>query len=290
MEIEKYATINYLLNEKGRKDHILKGGNGMRFQSLNVEVNDTIINLAEISEYGEIEVNIGFDKNKNRKGEFRTIRTDYEFTYGCDNISAVWSLIEFDTVMESQELIEFEAKRIKELKIKEEKMLIEVEEKKKLKEERKAEADRIRKEQERVQEKKYIEAQKEREEAYIKKRDEEEKQIREWEKERDLWIKENGSNYLKDAIDLGYKIDNIYIKERANKELAQFEVDFNDYLYYEKIEEPSETAIREVKRYIELGYEAQIVTIMCGIDGMECEEEGIVIPKYLNRYCLVRMV
>ncbi|MGL4731547.1 MAG: hypothetical protein ACRCW0_08180 [Clostridium sp.] len=288
MEIKKYATINYLLSEKGRKVHILKGGNGVRLQSLNVEVNETIINLAEVSEYGEIEINIGFEKNGNSNGKFKTIVTDYKTDYGFANISCtiegVLSFIEFDIVMESQELIEFEVKRIEELKIKKEKVLIEVKEKQKLKEENIAETNRIRKEQERVQEEKYIKEKKEMEEEYNKIREEKEKKIIEWKTERDLWIKENGSNYLIDSIELGYNVDNSYITERKDKELPQFQIDFKEYLDYEEIEDPSEDAINTVKRYIEQGYDAEIVRIIRMTDGQRCNCEGIIIRRYLDRY------
>lgn len=299
MEMKKYATIKYLLNEKGRKDRILKGGNGRKLQSLNVLINEQIIKLANVGEDGEVEVKIGFSKiNYGRqKDEFEKTLVDYETYQYYEKekyIKEIQGIIEFDKVMNSEELIEFELKRIENLKCKKERVLMEIEEYNKSTEQERIENKR-RKEEEydkcrREREEKLRKESEEREERARIAREKYEAEIQEWKKERDLWINENGSNYLKDAIELGYNMDNVYIKERVNKELPEFEIDFDDYLSYEEIEEPSEEAIQEVKEYIEAGYKAKIVNITCTTNNEYCEEEGIVICDYLGKHSIARII
>lgn len=67
----KYATINYLLSEKGRKASVLTGGNGKQNQSYVVPVTPELLTIASVSPQGDITINVGCDLNKAGKAHDR---------------------------------------------------------------------------------------------------------------------------------------------------------------------------------------------------------------------------
>jgi hypothetical protein len=140
--------------------------------------------------------------------------------------------------------------------------------------------------------------QKEREEKEIK-RQEEIKRIKEIKQkylgEKEKWIINNGSEYLKDCLNLGYSANKEYVIERATIDFANYIVDYDDDAKWETRVSPSQTALDEIKRikkdFPEL--KAEIVWLIkpsYEIDYDDYENyprEAIVICNYLGEYTLI---
>lgn len=120
------------------------------------------------------------------------------------------------------------------------------------------------------------------------------------EEEKIEWIKNHGSDYLKDCLELGYDCQRAYVLARAEHELPDFIVDFNDTASWNSRSGPSHEALLEVKNLIEKGYKASVVWLTSEptndigddddddyYDHFE-EREAILIEDYLGKYDLIK--
>lgn len=292
---KKTATIKYLLNEKGRKNSLLNSGNGKELQSIEAEVSERLLKYAPVSQNGEVTLYIGFElKYSNIKG----IIIDYKVA--CDElgdyIQEIYDKNYFDRVMTVDELLSWEEKRISKLeKLKDKYKDIMEEREKKLKEKELLKQEEEQKQQEEKERKRAKE-----EQDKLVLAEEKKKKEKAFIEERNKWITQDGSQYLKDAIELGYKINRKYVFERASKELGKFKVDIDDKAYWQEKCNPSENALVEVKGLIEEGYNAEIVWLTDAVeDANEKDEyydepfepcEAIVIFDYLGKYNLVKEI
>lgn len=112
------------------------------------------------------------------------------------------------------------------------------------------------------------------------------------------WINEQGSEYLKDIYNLGYKTEETYVEERAAKEFLDYELDYKKSCQWEKMYNPSKKLIKEVKELLNRGLDAEVVLLKAPIIGDEYESgyyrqefyryETIVIKNYLSHNWLVK--
>lgn len=116
-----------------------------------------------------------------------------------------------------------------------------------------------------------------------------------FESERLEWIKQYGSDHLQRAVAAGYNCLRKYVEERAALEFPGFEVDFDDKADWSSRSCPSEAALDIAEQYSEQG--AEVVWLKepanpreyCYPDEFEsCE--AVLIPKFLGRYDLLRIV
>lgn len=122
----------------------------------------------------------------------------------------------------------------------------------------------------------------------IKRQEEENKIKRNQEKED--WIKNHGSQYLKDCLELGQFALKEYVTERAVFEFPDFELDFNDEMKWDDRYSPSQEALNELKK-IRMNYpelESDIVRLKEYEDDGWYYFEAVVIRKYLGKYDLVK--
>lgn len=143
-------------------------------------------------------------------------------------------------------------------------------------------------EQEKIKEEKMIKEEKQRlkdekrwreERERIKERDLKEKEKKDkYENEKKEWININGSQYLKDAIKLGYDIDKKYIEERGKVEFPNYILDYEKDTYFSGgISCPDEKLLKEVKKLVSNGIDAEIVRITVDYDEYcqyEYDEDG----------------
>lgn len=255
--------IKYLLNEEGRKDSLLKGGDGKVLQIIETEdVIEDLLKYSSVSESGEAEIHVG----SMLCGGACDILLGYtELEDGLRETlrSYKWKKY-FGRCMSIEELVEWENQRhtfLEELENRYSEFI-----------------DKINKEQEEkikeLNRKHNIEFEK-------------------FEKERDNWITVQGSQYLKDAFELGYNINEKYVVERAQKEFPDYDMDVcGDALYCMK-DNPDEDSLNEVIRLIEQGFDAIVAELASYSDEDEeySEEcEAIVIRDYLGVYDLVKVL
>ncbi len=289
MDKIKKVIIKYLLSEEGRKNSILLGENGQEVQVIEVEVSERILKLANVDTDGNVELNVGFKKSSSCKS-LEDIIVDYEARsdeYGKYLIEKIGQK-HFDKVSELNELLNWEESRREKLKkLEVEYQVYRNERKKKMQEAniRREEECRIREQEQReYDEKRKLKEQK------IK--EEQEEKLRAYADERNNWINEYGSQYLKNIVKLGYDVDSKYAIERANKEMPNFEVDIDDNSGWGEQDNPSEKALEEVIKLIENGYKAEVVWLTSPVnpddedDFEECEAIGI--REYLGKYYLVK--
>lgn len=124
------------------------------------------------------------------------------------------------------------------------------------------------------------------------------KSTKENEAEMVRWINEQGSEYLKDIYNLGYKTEETYVEERSTKEFPDYELDYKKSCEWRKSYRPGRKLINEVKELRDKGYDAEVVIIEAPIIGDEYESgyywqdfeqyKTIVIKNYLNHNWLVK--
>lgn len=273
------AKVYYTLNEEGRKQSIISGGDGKALQVIETENTKEIVELGHVMPSGEVYLYVGFEQIYNNQANGYVL-TDLELDLkGKPVIRKRTESIEFSTVQTVKDLIVFEKTR--RIRIADLQSSLEPEYEKALEEWSKvqAEEDRIREE-----ENEKTQAIRER----IKKENQEKQDKLEVEKLE--WIKTYGSDYLKEAVSLGYACQRSYVDERLAKELPDFVVDYKENAYWEERACPSQDALKEVKKLLEQGYHAEIVWLTNPIDDdYEFEhQETIVIHKYLDKYrCLL---
>lgn len=286
--MEKKATIKYLLSEEGRKNSLLNGGDGKMQQVLEIEISERVIKLAEVDNEGNVILNIG---HRFVRSSIYEVNLDYTINdYGI--ISSKTDVVYFDKPMTADELILWEENKNAylnskhdELKIKSEEIITQNKIDKELKQKKKTEEAKA------VDDKKKLEDE-ERKLLVEKKKQKQEK----YENERLQWIELKGSQYLKDAIRLGYNINRNYVIERAEYEFPDYEVDYHDNAAWDSRSNPSEEALDEVKELIEKGYDAEVVWLTSSVDDSEYgrhyfeECEAIAIRNYLRKYDLVKIM
>ena len=291
------AKIFYLLSEAGQRDSLLKGGNGKELQEITTEATPEIIKLSKIRSDGEIELSIGcyvdYEGKLNRFDSKRVVLR-YEVSknsFYSPTVEAVHKIVYFDTVQTAEQLIAWEMNRIataETSKKQAEKDLIPL-----LAEyEKEKEEKRIRKEKE-VAEQAARDAARETEKAFR-------------EQEKTEWIKNHGSQYLKDCLELDVKANLEYVVERAELEYPGYTVDYAETAEWDEKFSPSPEALSELKKIRATGAEAKIVWLTSPAqvrkaepeyDGYGCrldEEyepcEAVVIRNYLDKYDLVKEI
>lgn len=262
--MDKKAIIKYYLSEKGRKDSILKGMDGLEEQFITAEIDDRLLDLCSVSTSGQVELVVGG----------KSVITDYEIWEGHRKIYPITTQQYFDKIMTAEELIEWEEQRKNNLLIKYKELEVDLEriviEQEKIKEEK-----MIKEEKQRLKDEKRWREERER----IKERDLKEKEKKDkYENEKKEWININGSQYLKDAIKLGYDIDKKYIEERGKVEFPNYILDYEKDTYFRVgISCPDEKLLKEVKRLVSNGIYAEIVRITVDYDDYcqyEYDEDG----------------
>jgi hypothetical protein len=108
------------------------------------------------------------------------------------------------------------------------------------------------------------------------------------------WVKEYGSNSLKNLLNTTCNADILYVYERALRELPGFEIIPNEWLEYKVVNAEisnipnAKTIEAEVQKYRKQGYNAVIKNL---IDDTEDKMiSAILIKNYLGRYTLMKRI
>jgi hypothetical protein len=116
----------------------------------------------------------------------------------------------------------------------------------------------------------------------------------EWNKEMVNWVKEYGSNSLKNLSITTSQADILYVYERVQRELPGFEIIPNEWLEYKVVNAEisnipnAKTIEAEVQKYRKQGYNAVIKNL---IDDTEDKMiSAILIKNYLERYTLMKRI
>lgn len=119
---------------------------------------------------------------------------------------------------------------------------------------------------------------------------EQEKETRE--REKADWIRQHGSDYLKDCLELGVKANKEYVIERAATEFPGYEVDYSDDAAWEEKFSPSSEALSELKKVRGLGAESEIVWLTRPINEDDEFEpcEAVAIRCFLGKYDLIKTI
>ncbi|NNG67539.1 hypothetical protein [Caldanaerobacter subterraneus] len=288
------VAVTYYLNEKGRKDAILKGMDGKVRQTILVPVTPELLEVAEVDSEGDIIVNVCTKKvykvreiSKNLDLSVPVDDTVYSvrtYVMNYPVLSSEEETIYFDHVPDKEEMYEFILRKYKEEKENYEKAKAELETK--LKEfEENILPQLISKEKEKLQKK------------ILEEQIEKEKKQKELEEKKE-WIEKYGSEYLKKAFAQGFDCQRLYVKERAAKEFPGFIVDFDDRVSWKERSCPSEQALEEMIKLKEKGYDADVVWVTwvpADLQGEDEEyyefeeQEAVVIRNYLGKYDLIKL-
>lgn len=284
----KKAKLFYLLSEAGRKDSILKGGDGNKFQTIEVEVTPEIISLSKVNEDGEVWLPVGcsgvISENSYNApvSEFKICERKGIGWLSEPYIGEVKKNVYFDTLQTAEQLISYEKNRIARLNVS--KMKAEEKLKSAMKVYEKKVADYKAKEgKEKAEELAKSEAMKA------------EKKARE--KERTEWINVYGSQYLKDCLEMNVKANLEYVVERAAMEHPGFIVDYADNASWQEKMSPSLETLEDLKKLKAAGVDAEIVwlTSPARVRNSEDDEdyafescEAIHIKNYLGIYDLIQ--
>jgi len=277
----KKATITYLLSQEGRKKSILAGGDGQEVQTIEADITPELLEIAYVDRAG----NVKLDLTEQKVIDIELENTDserwawYNRPGLVEHKAHAGNIFDgkkyFDAPQTAEALVAWEKNRIDHIAAK--------------KAELQPELDRLLIEYEAK-----MAAKKAEEEAEKAKREaaaQAEKEIRETEKL--AWITAHGSDYLKDAVNLGYNCQRQYVTERAALEFPYFRADFDDRYNWKERACPSPEALAEVKALVAAGHDAQVVWLTDdGADREDWEEfepcEAVVIRNYLGKYDLVK--
>jgi hypothetical protein len=275
------ATITYLLSEEGRKQSLLAGGDGKTKQVLEVDITPELLELADVHDDGQVKLQIGSETSRSILNTTDVMLKIY--SDGYVEFNHVGDVIAFDVPQTVEALIAFERDRRAHVEAK--------------KAELQPEFDRLKAEYEKARAK--TEAKKEAEQAQRiadrEAREAAEKAAREFrEKEKIEWVAEHGSDYLRDAVRLGYDCQRQYVTERAGIEFPEYTVDFDGDARWRSRSCPSREALAEVLRLRgeEVAAEVVWLTEEPAHDYAEAFEpcEAVVIRGYLARYDLIKIV
>lgn len=294
----KEVSVTYYLSEEGRKDSILKGGDGKREQRILIPLTHELLKFADVSENGEVILNLSTKNNYklDHENNWRYVKIDVdgveiEKNIHCIDVPSIEIIkenIEFEHVLTSEEAYNYLIKKYKD----EEDQHNEI---KKLYEEE------IKKYNEEILPKLIEEAKEKIVEDMNRKREEEEKkkereaQKKHLEEEKFKWIKQYGSDYLKRAVENGFDCQRKYVLERAAKEFPDFIVDFDDSAEWNSRSCPSEQALSEMINLKEKGYNANVVWLTKlpnGYDDYDYYDiepcEAVIVRGYLGSYDLIK--
>lgn len=116
----------------------------------------------------------------------------------------------------------------------------------------------------------------------------------EWNKEMVNWVKEYGSNSLKNLSNTTHQADILYVYERVQRELPGFEIIPNEWLEYKVVNAEisdipnTKTIEAEIQEYRKQAYDAAIKNL---IDDTEDKMiSAILIKNYLGRYTLMKRI
>ena len=268
---ERKVEIRYLLSEKGRKESLLAGGDGKHRQTVYTDITPDALRLARVDEEGNVLIDL------TRQLAVRAEITKYG--YGEPVIKEVFDFVVFDNPQTAEQLMSFERERRVRIGAEKEQLNPElataIEEYKQEEAQRKAEKEKLLAEQEA------------REKASREKAER-------LETEKQQWISEHGSDFLKRALKLGYDCQRRYITERAAKEFPDFAVDFVDNCTWRSRSSPSDEALALVEQLIGR-YNAEVVWLTFPAYELDFDEEweaceAVVIHNYLDRYTLVHEI
>lgn len=289
--MNKMVKVNYQLSPEGQKKLLSMGGDGKREQSFETAATERLIKMADISADGKLTLDVRITRPE------YIIEITYPDTTGIREIDGnchkkVIEGIRFqnyhphsDTFDEPQ-TIESILKAYDENEKLFEEMQKAIPEKN-----AEFEADYLKRLQ-------TVKAEYEKREAEKVAR-EAEKAARE--KEKAEWIRQHGSDYLKDCLELGIKANLEYVVERAAIEFPGYTVDYANNAYWEEKFSPSQDALDELKRVRGLGANAEIVwltrpaKVRNDDDEFEHEDEfepceAVVIRNFLGKYDLVQRI
>lgn len=293
----KKVSIFYLLNKEGQKEDLLNNGTGKELRVLETELTKEILDLKsiQISEAGDCYLTVGFyasiynieteslikENSCKKDGVLVSVELAIDFN-GRPYEKTKETMEHFPRLMTATELIAWEKARL--LKVEQDKEEIQEKYQELLNEYNiKKEMEMKKREEEKAQR---ILSEKQRNEAIEQKREQQQK-------DRENWIKNNGSKYLKDCLELGYECQRKYVEERSVIEHPEFVLDFDNVSEWNERIGPSEEAISEIKILLEQGNDAEIVWLTKYIDTDEeyfAECEAVIIKEYLGKYTLVNKI
>jgi len=133
-----------------------------------------------------------------------------------------------------------------------------------------------------------------------KRKEQEEKATREEEKKN--WILENGSQYLKDCLELGQYAHKNYVIERAEKEFLDFTLDYEEEAKWDTKYSPSQAALNELKELRKTTADSDIVWLTKEPKtNKEYDDEdnyynefkpceALIVRNFLGKYDLIKIV
>lgn len=110
--------------------------------------------------------------------------------------------------------------------------------------------------------------------------------------EKVAWIEERGSPHLRRATATGADCQRLYATERVCREAPGWTLDFDDEAVWRSRSCPSVAALDALDAANALGLgKAQVVWLVLDVDGCQpASNEAVVLPFYLGKYALVRIV
>jgi hypothetical protein len=290
--MEKMVKVNYKLSEKGQKKSILTGGDGKVDQSFETPVTEKLLDVTKVTTDGNIILDVNIPSVR------YMIKTIYPTTTGIRDIDGNC----FKGVIKSVEYVEY----IKSYNSFDEPQTIESillaynevfekgneltknmdVENKKLEQEYFERLEKVKLEYE-------IKRKSDEREKIKQKTKEEERKL--YESEKNNWIEQHGSQYLKDCLNLDIKANREYVIERASKEFPDYEVDYNDNADWNDILSPSESIVNELKILRKNGVDSFIIWLKKPIETNYYDydyepKEAILIQNYLGKYNLIKVV
>ena len=244
------AKVYYLLNEEGRRQSLLQGGDGKEVQCLVVDATPDLLQLCRISSEGEAKLEAGFRRDYG-SSYLKSVAVDLEIKKTCFNELKIDTIAEtqhFNAPQALDDLIAWEKNRRQCLA--EKKAELEPEYRRRLAA-HKAETARRREREKKDHE------QQQQWRAEEKARAAERREHLEQEKQR--WIAEHGSDFLRRAVKLNYDCQRCYVQERSQQEFPDFAVDFSRNTDWNKRSCPSERALNIVEKLVAQGLDAQVV-------------------------------
>lgn len=279
--MENKAKLTYLLNEEGRKKSLLAGGNGKELQELFTDVTEEILKYADVNSDGAVVFRVYSGYPCEMVHDIK-INTQYYSEYGIEKpyLYKDKSKLYFSDIQTPESLMKFVENKENEVKNKTEQLQITLTE---MLNEYNQKVSEIK--QERLKE----------DEIKNTKKIQEEQQRELIKQDKINWITQNGSEYLKECLTLGYDCQRRYVEERTAIEFPDFDIDFNDNAGWENRNCPSMEALQEVKELI--GFDAKIVWLTAPVNKENYDYdnefepcEAIVIRNYLGKYDLIKIV
>jgi hypothetical protein len=291
----KMVKVVYGLSEAGRKENILRGGNGKEIQYINIPANEQLIRLSKVDSEGNVVLVVAiptwgimkeYTHDLSRVVTVNNSTPHYHYTCYSSEKDRYGKIIEYKlTLFDTTQTIESILKLYEEAEEKKAELLVELE---------------------KINAQEIVEIQKQKEAKAI--REEEEKRLKEEraakeqsEKEgraieKSNWINKYGSQYLKDCLELGQYAHKEYILERAKFEFPEFEIDYNNDANWEQKYSPSQTALDMLKELRKTCKLCDVVWLTRDVYGKRIYDkdenpsghEAIAISGFLGKYDLIK--